>query len=425
MYRAARMIRSPIAILVLLTGLNLLNYIDRFVVAAVLPQMREELVLSKTVGGLTATLFLIGYALTSPIFGSLGDRKPRKILIAVGVGLWSAATVASGLSTGTISLLAARACVGVGEASYATLAPTIIDDIAPPAKRARWLSIFYVAMPVGSALGFVLGGLLQAKFGWRSAFFFAGGPGLLLALSCLFMQEPARVAATDKANVRRDIKKLLSVPLYRVGVAGYCAYTAAIGAFSHWAPTFLVERYSPETMKDEELFKEALKHANFWFGTITVLGGIVGTVIGGLIADRLRRRIKAEEGTPEHDQEEVRTLLRLCAVGSLIGAPIAVACFLAPSSDLFYRLVFPCEIALFLGTSPINAVILRSVPGSLRASAMALSIFLIHALGDGWSPTFVGFVADRFLPMYLAMLSLPFMLLASAALWWPRAKPSG
>jgi MFS transporter, Spinster family, sphingosine-1-phosphate transporter len=409
------MIRSPVAILALLTALNLLNYIDRFIVSAVLPAMSPDLGLDKTVGGLTASVFLVGYSLTSPYFGSLGDRKPRKTLIGLGVALWSIATVGSGFAVGAKSVLFARALVGVGEASYATLAPTIIDDIAPPDKRARWLAVFYVATPVGAALGYVLGGLLQAKYGWRSAFFFAGGPGLLLAGLCLLVQEPARVAATDKPNVRRDIRELVKMPLFRQGVAGYCMYTAAVGAFSHWAPTFLVETYPIADVTREE----ALKRANFWFGVITVVGGIVGTAIGGIVADRLRKKISAAPGTPAFESEEVKTLLRICSVGSLIGAPIALACFIAPTSDLFYKLVFPCEVALFLSTSPINGVILRSVPGPLRASAMALAIFSTHAFGDSWSPTVVG-ALGQMSTMQKGMFALPVLLLASAVLWWPR-----
>lgn len=412
------MIRSPVAILALLTALNLLNYIDRFIVSAVLPAMSPELNLDKTVGGLVASVFLVGYSVTSPYFGSLGDRKPRKMLIALGVALWSLATVGSGFAVGAKSLLVARALVGVGEASYATLAPTIIDDIAPPDKRARWLAVFYVATPVGAALGYVLGGVLQAKFGWRSAFFFAGGPGLFLAGLCLLMQEPARVAATDKANIRRDIKALVKMPLFRQGVMGYCMYTAAVGAFSHWAPTFLVETYPVASITPEE----ALKRANFWFGVITVVGGIVGTAIGGLVSDRLRKNITAPVGTPEHDRADVNILLRVCSIGSFIGAPIALACFLVPTSDLFYKVVFPCEVALFLSTSPINAVILRSVPGPLRASAMALSIFSIHAFGDSWSPTLVGFLGRS--NMQRGMLVLPVLLLVSGVLWWPRKNVS-
>lgn len=409
------MIRSPIAILALLTALNLLNYIDRFIVSAVLPAMSPDLNLDKTMGGLVASVFLVGYSVTSPYFGSLGDRKPRKTLIGLGVALWSLATVGSGFAVGAKSVLVARALVGVGEASYATLAPTIIDDIAPPDRRARWLAVFYVATPVGAALGYVLGGLLQAKWGWRSAFFFAGGPGLLLAGLCLLVQEPARVAATDKPNIPRDIRQLVKIPLFRQGVMGYCMYTAAVGAFSHWAPTFLVETYKTPGLTMEE----ALKRANFWFGVITVVGGIVGTAIGGLVSDRLRKDIEAAPGTPEHDRADVRILLRVCSIGSLIGAPIALACFLAPTSDLFYKVVFPCEVALFLSTSPINAVILRSVPGALRASAMALAIFSIHAFGDSWSPTLVGSLG-KVSDMQKAMFVLPALLLISAVVWWPR-----
>jgi MFS transporter, Spinster family, sphingosine-1-phosphate transporter len=413
------MIRSPVAILALLTALNLLNYIDRFIVSAVLPAMSPDLGLDKTVGGLVASVFLIGYSVTSPYFGSLGDRKPRKILIGLGVALWSIATVGSGFAVGAKSVLFARALVGVGEASYATLAPTIIDDIAPPDKRARWLSVFYVATPVGAALGYVLGGILQAKFGWRSAFFFAGGPGLLLAGLCLLIQEPKRVAATDKANILRDVRALVKMPLFRQGVAGYCMYTAAVGAFSHWAPTFLVETYPVADITREE----ALKRANFWFGVITVVGGIVGTAIGGIVSDRLRRKIAAPPGTDEFEREEVRILLRVCSVGSFIGAPIALACFIAPTSDLFYKLVFPCEVALFLSTSPINGVILRSVPAPVRASAMALAIFSIHAFGDSWSPTVVGTIG-KWSTMQQGMYALPVTLLLSALLWWPRKNVS-
>ena len=147
------MLRRPAAILALLTGLNLLNYLDRLVVSAVLPRIQTEFSLSNFQGGLLATVFLVGYFLTSPIFGALGDRVPRKGLIAIGVGVWSAATIASGFATGLWSLLAARVMVGVGEASYATLAPTIIDDLTAPDKKGRALAVFYIAAPVGGALG--------------------------------------------------------------------------------------------------------------------------------------------------------------------------------------------------------------------------------------------------------------------------------
>ena len=395
------MIRRPAAILALLTGLNLLNYLDRLVVSAVLPRIQGELHLSNLEGGLLATVFLVGYFITSPIFGSLGDRVPRKGLIAVGVAVWSAATIASGFATGLWSLLAARIMVGVGEASYATLAPTIIDDISSPDKKGRALSIFYLATPVGAALGYLVGGAVEHRWGWRSAFFVAGGPGLALSLLCLLIAEPTRKVSEDKANIARDVAKLTRLPLYRQGVLGYCAQTAAIGAFSYWAPKFLVTRYAIP-----------LDVANFRFGVITVVAGAIGTLVGGRWADAAQRRARDEHA-------RVTELLRVCAIGSLVGGPLAAAAFLAPSPGLFFLLVFGAIAFLFLSTSPINAVVLQAVPPELRASAMALSIFAIHALGDLWSPPLVGWLADQ-MPISYAMMALPLAILVSAATWWPR-----
>ncbi len=402
------MIRRPSAILALLTGLNLLNYLDRLVVSAVLPKMQEELALSNFVGGLLATVFLVGYMLTSPIFGALGDRTARKGLIAIGVLVWSVATLASGFATTATGLVVARAFVGVGEASYATLAPTIIDDVSAPEKKGRALSIFYAAMPLGAALGYVVGGLVEKFWGWRSAFFVAGGPGIALAFSCLLIAEPARAASLqesgERPDVLRDLKKLLTIPLYRKTVAGYCAYTAAIGAFSFWAPKFLYAHY-----------QLPLATANARFGVVLVVAGVLGTILGGRYADR--RQIKTGAAT---EDDRVRTFLWVCALSSGLGAPLAAACFLSPTATLFFVFAFFCILVLFLSTSPVNGAILRSVPTGLRASAMALSIFAIHVLGDLWSPALVGFLADH-APIHLAMMTLAVAIGVSAWLWRPSA----
>ncbi|HEY8080197.1 MAG TPA: MFS transporter, partial [Labilithrix sp.] len=403
------MIKRPATILALLTGLNLLNYLDRLVLSAVLPKVRDELALSRFEGGLLATVFLLGYFVTSPLFGTLGDRYPRKHLIALGILIWSVATLASGMATSLGTLVAARAFVGVGEASYATLAPTIIDDITPPQKKGRALGIFYVATPIGSALGYLVGGFVEHRWGWRHAFYVAGGPGIALALVCLFIAEPARKLATEKPDVVRDIGSLVKLPLYRFGVLGYCAYTAAIGAFAYWAPEFLYRRYNLD-----------LAVANFRFGIVVIVAGAIATWIGGKWADVMRLRVEKVEKEPgQIDRETVRGLLRICAIGSLIGTPVTIACFLAPSPNVFFACAFVAILALFMSTSPINAVVLKSVPESLRASAMALCIFGIHLLGDLWSPPFVGLLADH-LPVQLAMMALPVAIGVSAWLWWPR-----
>jgi len=395
------MIRRPWVILLLLTGLNLLNYLDRFVLSAVLPRIEGELHLGHSVSGLLGTVFLVGYFATSPVFGALADRGKRTGLIALGIFVWSLATIASGLATGVLSLGLARIAVGVGEASYATIAPTIIDDLAPAAKKSTWLAIFYAASPVGSALGYVVGGQVDAHWGWRSAFFVAGGPGIVLALACLLLVDPPRREIAKPGPVLATIRPLARIPLYVRAVLGYAAFTFAIGGFGYWGPTYLFQRFSPMGL--------SLKAANNGMGAVTVAGGALGTAIGGFWGDRAGRRVANEQRVP--------ALLRVCAIGSAIGAPLAALAILAPSPGLFFVAFFACEVAVFLSTSPINAAILDSVPPAIRASAMAVCIFGIHLLGDLWSPPGVGALADH-LPMPIAMLALPLAIALSAVVWW-------
>lgn len=401
------MIRRPGTILVLLTGLNLLNYLDRLVLSAVLPKVQEELALSNFVGGLLATVFLLGYFLTSPVFGALGDRMARRGLIVFGVVVWSAATFASGLATGAVSLVIARAFVGIGEASYATLAPTVIDDVTPEQRKGSALAVFYAATPIGAALGYLVGGFVEKHWGWRHAFYVAGGPGLLLGFVCLFMVEPARKLSSAKARVVENLGRLARIPTYRAAVLGYCAQTFAIGAFSYWAPKFLYKRY--------EL---PLATANFKFGIVTVVAGGLATWLGGRWADRVRLRAEQDFDGDDVERGNLRGLLRICAVGSLAGAPLSAAAFLSPTPTAFFVFVFFAILALFLSTSPINALLLRSSPPELRASAMALAIFSIHMFGDLWSPPLVGLLADL-APIHVAMMTLPVAIAVSGALWWP------
>lgn len=406
------MIRRPALVLVLLTGMNLLNYLDRLVLSSVLPRVEAELGVSKLVEGTLATVFLVGYFLTSPFFGMLADRGKRTGLIAVGVAVWSLATIASGMATGKWSLLAARAVVGVGEASYATIAPTIIDDIAPSKSKGRWLAIFFAASPIGSALGYFTGALVEPHHGWRAAMYVAGGPGLLLALACLLVAEPERQhLAPPKESVIASARALFPLRIFRRAAFGYAAFTFAIGGFAWWAPTFLFDTYGLPLGK-----------ANFLFGGVTVVAGAVGTVLGGFLGDRAARaRSSGGAGGPgggaATDRDAALGYLRVCAISCAIGAPLAAACFMTASWPRFFQLVGPCEIALFVSTSPINAAVLRSVPPERRASAMALTILVIHLFGDLWSPPLVGAIAG-FAPMRAAMFLLPVAFAVAAAVWW-------
>jgi len=410
------MIRNRGAILALLTGLNFLNYIDRAVVAAVVKPMKGELDLTNFEVGLLNSAFLIGYFLTAPWFGARADKGSRKGLIAFGVLIWSLATIASGLAQGFWPLLAARIAVGIGEASYATLAPTIIDDLTPANGKGKALSIFYLAIPLGYAMGYILGGAIAQNWGWRTAFFVAGGPGILLAVVCLWIAEPPRKLVEAKGKLIEGLKEMAKLPLFRRAVLGYCAYTAAVGAFSFWAPNFLLDRF-PKELTDET--------ANRWFGLTLVAAGAIGTFIGGRWADRALAKLPpVPEGAP-HDapanRVAINALLRVCALGMVVAAPLAALAFFVPVPWAFFVLAFFVEVGLFLSTSPVNAVFLRAVPNERRASAMAASIFAIHLLGDLWSSSALGLLIDA-LPLVLAMMALPLTFALSGYIWWPRKR---
>ncbi len=397
------MIRNPRAILALLTALNLLNYLDRYVLSSVLKPLQEELHLSNFVGGLPATIFLLGFFVTSPLFGYLGDRsgvRGRRWLLFLGVVVWSLATIGTGLAQGTAGLIVARAVVGVGEASYVTLAPTIIDEVAPRESRGRWLSIFYTAIPVGSALGYLTGGAVQsATHNWRHAFYVAGVPGLILGFACLLIHQADGPAVRERGNWFEGARALLSIPLYRSLVLGQASYTFAIGGFAYWAPKYVAARYGMEDGR-----------ASFVFGLVTVVGGAIGTMLGGWLGDRATR------GRSE-DAPIARGNLALCAIATGIGAPLAAAAIVAGTSTLFFAIVLPCEIALFIPGGPFNVALLRSAPAALRANAMGLSIFGAHLLGDLWSPPLIGVVADH-APMAWAMVLCPLTYALAAILWW-------
>ena len=189
---------TPFWMLTILTGLNLLNYLDRSVLSAVRTPLAAEFGLNYGDSGRLVTAFMIGYFVTSPFFGYLGDRVPRKWLIALGIFVWSLGTVLTGFASGFVMLLMFRVLVGLGEASYATISPSLLSDTFGPARRNNALTIFYVAIPVGSALGYILGGQVSSHWGWRHAFIWAGVPGLLLALVLLPFAEIGRASCRER-----------------------------------------------------------------------------------------------------------------------------------------------------------------------------------------------------------------------------------
>ncbi len=268
---------SPTSSLVILTGLNLFNYMDRYVLNAVRTPMAADFGLGYGDSGRLFTAFMLGYFVTSPFFGYLGDRYSRKVLIALGIFVWSIGTMLTGLAQSFVILLCFRALVGVGEASYATLSPGLISDNWGADRRNMALTIFYVAIPVGSAVGYMLGGEIASHWGWRYAFYWAGAPGLLLALILLPFREPERgeadgaVASTPKKASLGDVARLFVNRDYNLVVWGYVAYTFALGAFAFWGPTFL-----------QKVHGLSLDRADNFFGAVLVVAGLAGSLIGGL-----------------------------------------------------------------------------------------------------------------------------------------------
>lgn len=388
---------SPFWTLFILTGLNLFNYFDRYVLSAVLPSVQADLRLDDRQAGWLGTAFMLGYFLTSPLFGYLGDRSSRKWLIAAGIFIWSLGTVLTGFAQTFAMMLAFRVLVGVGEASYATISPSYISDTFSPAKRNNALTIFYVAIPVGGALGMIVGGEICKHWGWGHAFIWAGAPGLLLAAALLPFAEPERGAADGAGRLekptRADMLKLFRLPDYLLVVGGYVAYTFALGAFAHWGPTFLHRLHdTPEA--------EAAK----FFGAVLVVAGLVGTFVGGFAATAWRK----------HNRAAYAWVLGLSV---LVAVPLAFGAFLAPAKSTSMACLAGAMFFLFLGTGPVNTLILETVPANLRASAMAMSIFMIHLFGDMPSPLLVGWLSDAWGSLRSAVLILPVALVGAAALW--------
>ncbi len=387
---------SPFWTLFILTGLNLLNYLDRQIIPTVLTPLQNEFHLTAAQLGRINTIFMIGYFVTAPFFGYLGDRMARKWLIALGIFIWSLGTMLTGFAGGFGLLLFYRILVGVGEASYATISPSLISDTFPPAKRNNALTIFYVAIPVGSALGYLIGGYVGEHFGWRSAFIWAGAPGLLLALLLLPFREPQRGQSEHQTVAKpkpRDVLKLFTLADYQLVIWGYVAYTFALGAFAFWGPRFLIDIHKVPQAK-----------ASLFFGAVLVVSGLVGTLVGGFAATAWQKRNPAGYA-----------LMLGCS--TLAAVPVVVAAFTIGNTTLAMSCLAFGMFLLFLSTGPVNTLILETVPVNLRASAMAISIFMIHLFGDMWSAEIVGHLSDHWNNLQKAVLILPAALLISGALW--------
>ncbi|CAN5602689.1 hypothetical protein BH11PLA2_BH11PLA2_20720 [soil metagenome] len=467
--------------LMLLLFINLFNYIDRQVLSAVLPRLQRDASIislddpnAQLKLGLLTSAFMATYMTLSLLFGWLDGRGAKRwVLLGVGVTLWSLASGSSGLATGYWMLLATRCLVGVGEAAYGPIASAMIADMYPVSKRGKILAIFNVAIPVGSALGFIIGGQIAEAYGWRHAFWVTYS-GLFLGLLCFFKKDPPRpvVEATAKhVSYMDSLKELSHIRSFVLCCLGMTAVVFVTGGIGAWVPAYVFERDSrfvitAETLKDLQDGKEADKREPLpaetvdklktlidgtthnqaamkkflsehldqreqilysntifdtcstadspklgtlttIFGGILVLGGILATIVGAWLGERLRPKTRG-------------AYFKVIGFGTLLGLPAYFGILYAPF-PLAWVFIFLTIFFLFLYTGPANTILANVTHSNLRATGFAINILVIHLLGDAISPSIIGFVADQS-NLQFAFLLMSVMIVIGGVLWLMGAK---
>ena len=411
--------------LALLLVINLLNYIDRQMLAAVEPPLSAEFGLSEGKAGLLASAFLYAYMIGAPILGRLAERTSRWLIVGVSVLVWSLASGWTGLAYSFGVLLLTRVLVGVGEAGYGPAAPALIADYFPIERRGKVMALFYLAVPVGSALGYVIGGKVNELWGWRHAFHLAVIPGLILAVACFLRKDPRilRVETGPRRSIYQDAKELLKIPSYALNTAAMTAMTFAIGGISFWIPKYMLQRQAAQngivvsyaidslhgapSAASVKQMSSMLSDVNFTFGVIVVIAGILSTFIGGWLAEKLRPRWPG-------------------AYFTISGAAIALAfpCTLLMTSLPFpyaWYAVFGAVFFLFFNTGPANTALANVTSSRMRSTAFAVNIFFIHALGDAISPPLVGWVKNA-TSWETAFTLVSLMMVLASVLWLMAAK---
>jgi MFS transporter, Spinster family, sphingosine-1-phosphate transporter len=387
---------SPAAgTLALLIGLNLLNYIDRYILPGEVSLIQREFHSTDQQMGLLTTALFVVYMFAAPLTGWLGDHFRRKPLIIAGAVLWSLATLGTAWVHDYWTLFVRHALVGVGEATFGIFAPAVLADFYPERDRNRILSIFYLAIPVGAALGYLAGGELGTLWGWRAPFFVCAIPGLVIAALYGWMgSEPVR-GASDQVRATPDRSTVLGLftnPAFLTATFGLAMLTFAMGGISNWMPTFL-HRFAGLSVGN----------AGLTVGAITVVDGIAGTLVGGMLAQRWLRT-------------NYRALYLLSFWSVALTLPCGIVVFFGPSAWAIPSL-FVTEFFLFLNTGPLNAAIVNSVSAPVRATAISFNLFCIHAFGDTFSPTIIGAISDRTNLRIGLGATLIFLVISCVILW--------
>jgi predicted MFS family arabinose efflux permease len=382
--------RSPTAILAALTGLNLINYVDRGMTGAVLPLITADFHLSGLQGGILGALFMIVYLVVAPVAGWLADHRNRLRLAGFGVLIWTVATVSSGLAPVFTMLLLARATSGVGEATYAVVTPSLLSDTYPQHRRATALAIFFAALPVGAALAYVIGGNIGPAYGWRAAYLVVFFPALILCVVMFTLREPERGAheggvGLHQVSLPDSLKSLFSRRSYLYNTAAQTIFTFTLGGMQLWVPTFLSQERGIQ-----------LATANTWFGVLLVFSGIAGTIVGGRVGDALARRFPSAHFT-------------FSAAATTLAVPFIAIALHSRSQAVLWPCTFVGLFLLFTITGPLQASMMNVLPANLRGRAVAIYTVCIHLFGDVLSQPLMGLAKDQVgleIPMIVAILFL-------------------
>lgn len=381
--------------LLLLTALNLMNYLDRYILPGVQPLVQREFVVNDQQMGALTQWFFLTYMFAAPLTGWLGDRFPRKPLIVAGALFWSVCTLLTATVHSYFALNLRHAALGIGEASFGIFAPALLSDFYPESQRNRVLTIFYIAIPVGAAMGYGIGGVVGATHGWRAPFYVSAVPGFAIAiLIWMFLREPPRGASESlRPNpTRSTVAGLARNPAYLYATLGMAMVVFSLGGISAWMPTFL-----------NRIGGYSLGRAGLMLGAVTAIGGLLGTGVGGWIAQRWLRT--------NH-----RALYLVSAWSALLAVPPALFAFFGPRWAMVPGIAL-AEFCIFLGSGPLNTAIVNAVSATVRSSAIAIELFLIHALGDAPSPKLIGALSDASNLRLGLGLTLVTMLIGAALLF--------
>jgi MFS family permease len=356
---------------------------DRWLLPAVLRSVREELELTEAQAGWLATILLISYALWSPFIGYIADRLRRPRLLAIGIAVWSLATIGTGLARSYSEVQLARALVGIGGSTSVVIALSILMDLYPRGVRARVLSTYFVAMPLGAALAFSVGSVIAGAATWHTAFLVAGAPGLILALLALGLPNPVRGAreGVEEHRLRlhekvgpsqEDYVDLMVNSSYTYSVFGLAFSTFAIGGLIVWLPTFLVVVHEIPAAR-----------ANVCLALIVPAAMFLGLVLGGWLADRCSR-------------VNPRALFVVPGCAMLASVPCLLLAIYGRGDGTILSGLFLTIGLLFTAAGPCHAIIANVVMPNMRGVAYAVAMAATHLLGDLWSPSLMGWVSDTF-----------------------------